>query len=143
MVTPSSNRSLWAPVSVASLRHVPRTAASWGFGRAQWMDRSSNQVRRLGYQTSVGSLRDRSAHPQGHAGRPVSRPIAAEFMNGLLGCLRTVVGQAEDLRGVCAHVHLADLAGHDHREAVDDVDVAGHFVVREPTLAERANALCI
>src|SRR5665811_1478 len=58
------------------------------------------------------------------------------------GCLCGLVAEAEDLRGVRPHLDLPDLAGHGHREPVNDVDVAGHLVVRELALAERPNPLC-
>src|SRR4051812_10940423 len=41
-----------------------------------------------------------------------------------------------DLHRLLAHLDLADLAGHGHREALDHVHVPRHLVVREPAPAE-------
>src|ERR1700712_4103090 len=49
--------------------------------------------------------------------------------------------QAELLHRRLAHLDLADLAGHRHRELLDDLDVAGDLVVGQPAAAEIAHGL--
>src|SRR5690349_13238244 len=63
------------------------------------------------------------------------------FRDGCRANSSTSGFQSELLGGLLAHLHLADLAGHRHRELVDHEDVARDLVVRELARGERAQLL--
>src|SRR3954452_22550981 len=52
-----------------------------------------------------------------------------------------LAGQSERRGGLLAHLHLADLAGHRHRELVHDQDVSGDLVVGELAGGERPDGV--
>src|SRR5574337_62687 len=62
-----------------------------------------------------------------------ARVLSGAVSGGLL------LGEAELGLHLVANLELLELAGHRHREAAHELDVARHLVVRDLTLAERAH----
>ena len=81
----------------------------------------------------------------GRRRRRLGRPLTpGRARTGSGGADRGGVLQAEHLDGPLAHLDLADLAGHRHREVLaglQHVDVARDLVVREPAVGERPDRL--
>src|SRR5262249_40513207 len=65
-----------------------------------------------------------------------ARLLSVRFLSG-----RLPFDQAQFLHDLLAHDELLDLAGHGHREFLDEIDIARDLVMRDLALAEGAHAV--